>query len=127
MCRTGPGVINWTVMLGPPRGDPRVRLQSIREAKGGRLMTRRRPKLSRHATVFGLGVLLAIGSSRPVRAQGHTPDPYNGVGEYNVNYLDYLYPMYPNGYGVTPNQSILSGRSGVSQANQFQTYLDSEL
>jgi hypothetical protein len=87
-------------------------------------MARRCPKLSRHAAVLGLGVLVALGPARSVRAQGYTPDPYNGVGDYNIGYRDFLVPTYPNGYGVSPNQGVLSGRSGVTRANQFQSFIE---
>jgi hypothetical protein len=62
-----------------------------------------------------------MGSARSTRAQGFTPDPFNGVGEYNLGYRDYLTPTYPSGFGVIPNQGVLSGGP---RANQFQKYLD---
>ena len=87
-------------------------------------MARRLPKLFPLAALLGLGALLALGSGRSLRAQGHTPDPYNGVGEGNIGYRDYLVPSVPNGYGITPGQGILSGRVGASRSNQFQNYLE---
>ena len=57
------------------------------------------------------------------RAQ-HTPDPYNIVGEYNLGYQDSMYANYPNGVGLSPNQGVLQGRSGVARSNQFQSYLE---
>ena len=91
------------------------------EAKGETLMARLRPRLSRQAAFVGLGFLIAVGSARSSWAQGFTPDPFNGVGDYNIGYRDYLLPTYPNGFTVTPNQGVLSGGA---RANQFQKYLD---
>ena len=76
-------------------------------------------KLSRHAAVLGLSLLLVSS----VRAQ-HTPDPYNIVGEGNLGYQDYMYSNYPNGIGYSPNQGVLQGRSGLSRANQFQSSIE---
>jgi hypothetical protein len=84
-------------------------------------MARLRPRLLREATFLGLGVLLAVGCTPSTRAQGFTPDPFNGVGEYNIGYRDYLTPTYPNGFGVVPNQGVLSGGP---RANLYQKYLD---
>jgi hypothetical protein len=56
--------------------------------------------------------------------QGHTPDPYNIVGEYNSQFEPYMYATYPNASGVVPNQGRLTGRSGFVGANQFQSYLE---
>ncbi len=91
------------------------------EAKGETLMARLCPRLSRQAAFVGLGFFLAVGSARSSWAQGFTPDPFNGVGDYNIGYRDYLTPTYPNGFTVTPNQGVLSGGA---RANQFQKYLD---
>jgi hypothetical protein len=83
----------------------------------------RRPKFSRQAAILGLAVLIAPALAPAARAQ-HTPDPYNIVGEYNLGYQDYMYANYPNGIGFSPNQGVLQGRSGVSRANQFQSYIE---
>jgi hypothetical protein len=83
----------------------------------------RRPKLSQHAALLGLAVLVAPGLALTARAQ-HTPDPYNIVGEYNLGYENYMYPTYPNGAGFTPNQGILQSRAGYSRANQFRSYVE---
>ena len=58
-------------------------------------------------------------------AQGHTPDPYNIVGEYNNQYEPYMYADYPTTPGMQPNQARLEGRSGTRNANSFQSFLDS--
>jgi hypothetical protein len=78
----------------------------------------------RQITFLGLAAVLMLGTSRSSPGQGFTADPFNVVGAYNLGYLDYLTPTYPNGYGVIPNQGALSGRSGALRANQFQSYLD---
>lgn len=63
---------------------------------------------------------LLAGLSNLAVAQ-HTPDPYNIVGEYNRQYVPYMYANSPisGGPGATP------GRDGLRGANDFQGYLDS--
>lgn len=69
----------------------------------------------------GLALLIALAHGTIASAQGHTADPYR---PYNSVYDPYVYPSYPNSDGYFPNQNRLEGRSGPSQANQFQDFLD---
>jgi hypothetical protein len=92
-------------------------------------MNARHPESTRHAAILGLAVGLALGfgllCGGQARAQGHTPDPYNIVGEYNRQYEPFMYATYPNTPGSQPNQDRLETRSGVRNANQFQNFLES--
>jgi len=83
----------------------------------------RRPELFRPAVALGLALLIAPGLTPTARAQ-HTPDPYNIVGEYNLDYQTSMYPTYPNGIGFSPNQGVLQSRQATSRANQFQNYIE---
>jgi hypothetical protein len=69
-------------------------------------------------------LLLAPGATMPARSQGFGPDPFNGVGEYNSQYIPYLYPTYPTSAGFFPGQGWLEERAGYRQANRFQDYVD---
>jgi hypothetical protein len=84
-----------------------------------------RPKFRWRAVVAGLGLLACLAPAPRAWSQ-HTPDPYNGVGEYNGGLEPFLYATYPNALGFVPNQGALVGgrAGGGSAANQFQNYLD---
>jgi len=84
----------------------------------------RRGDRIRQAAAWGLTVGLALGLGSKARAQGHTPDPYNIVGEYNRQYEPYMYATTPNDEGAMPNQFRLDNRAGNRNANQFQSMLD---
>jgi len=62
---------------------------------------------------------------RETWAQGHTPDPYNIVGEYNRQYEPYMGATFPTEEGTLPNQARLEERSSYRTANQFQNYVES--
>ena len=79
--------------------------------------------LSPRPVASGLALLIALAHGTIASAQGHTPDPYR---PYNSVYDPYVYPIYPSGDGYFPNQNRLTGRSGPSQANQFQDFLDED-
>lgn len=85
-------------------------------------MNTRRPALA--TCVLAVGI--AAGFSRPVLAQGHTPDPYNIVGEYNRQYEPYMYATVPTEPGTLPNQDRLEARSGLRNANRFQNFLQGD-
>lgn len=76
--------------------------------------------------VFAVATVLVVASTRTARAQGHTPDPYNIVGEYNRQYEPYMYATVPNMPGILPNQNRLTPRSGLRSANQFQSAMDGD-
>ncbi len=76
--------------------------------------------LSPRPAASGLALLIALAQGTIAAAQGHTPDPYR---PYNSAYDPYVYPTYPSGDGYFPNQQRLQGRSGPSQANQFQDFM----
>ena len=61
-----------------------------------------RPRFSRHTAVAGLALLAALVATTRAWSQGHTPDPYNFVGEYNRGYEPYMFPAYPNDQGASP-------------------------
>jgi hypothetical protein len=83
----------------------------------------RRPLFLWQAAILGLTVVFALSFDTGARAQ-RTPDPYNIVGDGNLGYQDYMYSVYPNGIGYSPNQGILQGnRSGQNRANQFSNYV----
>src|SRR4051812_22006962 len=83
-----------------------------------------RPQCPRRAGVAVLG-LVAWLTAAPSAWSQHTPDPFNGVGEYNAGLEPFLYANYPNSQGFTPNQGALAGRAGsLSSSNQFQNYLE---
>ena len=77
--------------------------------------------LSPRLAAPGLALLLALAHVTIASAQGHTPDPYR---PYNSVYDPYVFPTYPRADGYFPNQNRLEARSGPSQANQFQNFLD---
>ena len=83
-----------------------------------------RPRFSRHTAVAGLALLAALVATTRAWSQGHTPDPYNFVGEYNRGYEPYMFPAYPNDQGVIPGQAALQGRSGLRQANQYRNFVE---
>ncbi len=85
-------------------------------------MIARRPQIDRLAAALGLFVGLSL-AEVPAQAQ-HTPDPYNIVGEYNNQYEPYMYATYPSASGTLPNQARLDGRSGIRNANSFQSAMD---
>jgi hypothetical protein len=88
-------------------------------------MIERRPELKRLALALALAfVLVATNGSRGL-AQGHTPDPYNIVGEYNSQYEPYMYATEPTPDGVFPNQARLMPRAGSFSANRFDNYVNS--
>lgn len=80
-----------------------------------------RPKVFRSLAVAGLLGFATLGPADRAPAQDHTPDPYR---PYNSGYDQFIYPTYPNGVGLVPNQNVLEGRSGFGRANRFQDYLD---
>jgi hypothetical protein len=84
-----------------------------------------RPKVRWRAVVAGLGLLACLAPAPPAWSQ-HTPDPYNGVGEYNGALEPFWYASYPNALGFVPNQGTLTGTrpAGGSASNQFQNYLN---
>lgn len=80
------------------------------------------------AATIGLAVVTALfaSSGSVARAQGHTPDPYNIVGEGNSQYEPYMYASQPSQEGTIPNQTRMQGRpSGLASANRFQNYAES--
>jgi len=79
----------------------------------------------RSAASLGLLAILLGLISPEANAQGHTPDPYNIVGEYNNQYEPYMYASQPTDGGVFPNQSRMMERSGVRASNRFQSFSDS--
>lgn len=84
------------------------------------MMTPRFP-LSPRSAASGLVLMITLAHGTIASAQGHTPDPYR---PYNSMYDPYVFPTYPRADGYIPNQGRLEGRSGPSQANQFQNFLD---
>ena len=88
-------------------------------------MIERRAGLRRLHAAFGLSLLLVATAGPQVFAQGHTPDPYNIVGDYNSQYLPFMYATEPTDDGVIPNQSRLQPRAGNRAANRFDSYIDS--
>ncbi|SIO62177.1 hypothetical protein SAMN05444166_6970 [Singulisphaera sp. GP187] len=70
----------------------------------------------------GLFVLTSMGWTGLANAQDHTADPYK---PYNQQYEQFVYPSYPSGYGLTPNQNLLE-RGGYAGPNQFQRFLESD-
>ena len=76
--------------------------------------------------VLAVVILLQVAPAATARGQGHTPDPYNIVGEYNRQYEPYMYATVPTMPGVLPNQDRLQPRSGVRGANRFQSALDGD-
>ncbi len=70
-----------------------------------------RPKFRWRAVVAGLGLLGCLAPAPRAWSQ-HTPDPFNGVGEYNAGLEPFLYATYPNAQGFFPNQGALGGRTG---------------
>jgi len=76
--------------------------------------------LSCRPAASGLALLIALAHGTLASAQGHTPDPYR---PYNSMYDPYVAPTYPRSDGYFPNQNRLEIRSGPSQANQFQNFL----
>ncbi|AGA26595.1 hypothetical protein [Singulisphaera acidiphila] len=85
-------------------------------------MSVERSKDFRRLASAGLFVLTSMGWVGSAKAQDHTADPYK---PYNQQYEQFVYPAYPSGYGLTPNQNLLE-RGGYGGANQFQRFLDSE-
>ncbi|MEJ7640205.1 MAG: hypothetical protein WKF75_20130 [Singulisphaera sp.] len=77
--------------------------------------------LSPRPAASGLALIIVLAYGTIASAQGHTPDPYR---PYNSMYEPYVFPTYPRADGYFPNQGRLEGRSGPSQANQFQNFLD---
>jgi hypothetical protein len=73
-----------------------------------------------------LTIAAVFGPANQALAQGHTPDPYNIVGEYNRQYEPYMYATVPTMPGTLPNQERLDPRSGLSGANRFQSYLEND-
>src|SRR4051794_19320382 len=84
-------------------------------------MASNRPKVFRRFAVAGLLGLAALASDSHLRAQDHTGDPYK---PYNSAYEQFVYPVYPTGAGLLPNQAVLEGRGGYSSANRLQEYLN---
>src|SRR3954468_15787375 len=80
-------------------------------------------KNSRHLASPVLLLLASMGWAGRSQAQDHTADPYK---PYNQQYEQFVYPTYPTGFGLTPNQNVLEGRSGYSGPNQFQRFLEAE-
>jgi len=85
-------------------------------------MSVERSKDFRRVASAGLFVLTSMGWAGQAKAQDHTADPYK---PYNQQYEQFVYPSYPSGYGLTPNQGLLE-RGGYRGANQFQRFLDSD-
>jgi hypothetical protein len=78
-----------------------------------------RLKATRLLRLAGLcGLVAAFG---PGPASGQTPDPYR---PYNSAYDAFVYPTYPNGTGFFPNQGMVQGNTGLSQANQFEDFMN---
>ncbi len=77
--------------------------------------------LSPRYAASGLALLITLCQGTIASAQGHTADPYR---PYNSMYDPYVFPSYPSTNGYFPNQDRLEGRTGPSQANQFQDFLD---
>ncbi len=50
-----------------------------------------------------------------------SPDPYK---PFNSQYEQYVFPSYPTGDGVSPNQSLLDARPSYRSANQYRSFLD---
>ena len=68
-----------------------------------------------------LGLLAALPAGALAQ---HTPDPYNIVGEYNLQYEPFMYATPPNDLSALPNQGSLAPPAGNRSANRFQTYMD---
>jgi hypothetical protein len=66
---------------------------------------------------FVLGCLVTAGDARGQLSA----DPYK---PYNAEYEQYIYPSYPSGLGVTPNQTLLEGRGGAARA--YQRFMEEE-
>ena len=73
--------------------------------------------LSRCLLTTSVLVFAMVGNPHQVRAQGHTPDPYNIVGEYNSQYEPYLYATEPTEDGTLPNQDRRASRPAGSRAS----------
>lgn len=78
---------------------------------------------NRRATKATLLAFASMGWAAWTHAQDHTADPYK---PYNQQYEQFVYPTYPSGIGLTPNQGVLEGQGGLRRANQFQRFLDLE-
>jgi hypothetical protein len=79
-----------------------------------------RSTVSGTAAVAALLLSAVLGASSAAVAQT-SPDPYK---PWNSAYESYVYPMYPRGSGISPNQAALMMPSGTRGANQFQSFLD---
>jgi hypothetical protein len=79
----------------------------------------RHPRRFLRAAFLPLTVF-AFGLGGTAHGQGWTPDPYNIVGEFNRQYLPFMYAAAPTDPGIIPN----AGRIGNRGANQFQDYVE---
>ncbi|WP_406696091.1 hypothetical protein V5E97_34370 [Singulisphaera sp. Ch08] len=86
-------------------------------------MSVERSKNFRRVVNVGLFFLTPMGWAGQATAQGHTADPYK---PYNQQYEQFVYPSFPSGYGLTPNQNLLQP-GGYGAANQFQRFMESEI
>ncbi|MHC5538531.1 hypothetical protein ACYOEI_09910 [Singulisphaera rosea] len=83
-------------------------------------MAASRSTFSRSGVRFSALATMIFGLGHVALGQDHTPDPYK---PYNAAYESFVYPVYPTD-GYYPNQSVLSGQTSMSRANQFQDFLD---
>jgi hypothetical protein len=73
-----------------------------------------------------LSAAVAVWPGSTARAQGHTPDPYNIVGDYNIQYEPYVYATQPTPNSFFPGQArMMQDRAGNRAANRFQSFVDS--
>lgn len=85
-------------------------------------MSVERSRSLRRVARAGLLAITSLGWAEAALAQDHTADPYK---PYNQQYQQFVYPTYPSGLGLTPNQNLLE-QGGYTSPNQFQRFLDIE-
>lgn len=77
--------------------------------------------IARPLALAALFSIYPLCAPAPLWAQNYTPDPYR---PYNGMYDPFVFSTFPNGLGYTPNQDVLTNGSGITRANQFQSYLN---
>ncbi len=75
--------------------------------------------------IYAIPLILGLGLAATAQAQ-HTPDPYNIVGEYNRQYEPFMYANASDLPGTLPGQDRFDSRSGLRNANRYQSFLEDE-